>query len=286
MEKTAKELIDAQLKVRYSVEQYVKDVINRTEPPYDYPPYWAKVPEYTISRCPICLKPYTQAIDTYSLWLWSIRHGMESVDYSAIGYQRCEHFVGVHTFLNLSNEKPSNNELDSRLYSSEPEVPMVTPSLLPDDTEAYVVLHSLPLCRIEGGKFLPKYALYMLTYYSVDRTAILRCRRLEWTRGYELPITFGYSGHPRLGIYWEEANQKLKAWDLEYWIDKGKLQWLNLTKPDLPLSNNKAEFPYGKIDGVRHGYIYKDGRYEVVHTHPTIEEYIKELKKKHPELKF
>ncbi len=280
MKKELREKINGQLKVLPLVtsQKYHRIVRNYDVESLIANVYWRMIPEYIISRCPICLTPYQQTLDTYSLWLWHIRHDMNSVTYSAKGYKRCKHYLGVHTFLNLNGHKPKASELNSgHLFSSEPEIPMITPTLLPRDIQSYAVLHSLPICKIWGGRFIPKYTLYMLTYYSINNQELELRRLKEWTRGIDLEVrlgkTWGY-GYKRLGIYWEETKKKQQAWDLRYWVEQGKLFWLDLTSPDLVLMNDRVQFPYKNIEGVHHGYKYKDNQYEIVNTKPTIEEYI------------
>jgi hypothetical protein len=243
------------------------------------------IPTYIISRCPICHIPYQQAVDIYSLYLWNILHNADSVTYSPQGYERCEHFIGVHSFLNLNQRLPSKTELRNKtLYSTEPEVPIITPTLLPDDIESYAVLHSLPICQPWGKRFLPRYILFMLTYYSTNRQALELRRLKEWIGGeevIELPkagVRWAH-GHKRLMIYWEEANTKPEARDLFYWVKKGKLRWLNLLTPDLSLNTGDTEFPYLGISGRATGLQYQEKKLEVVNTHPTIEEFRENLRR-------
>ncbi len=279
MKREFREKINNQLKILPLVTPHIYHGITRkySVEALIATPYWRMIPKYTISRCPICLMVYEQTIDTYTLYLWAIRHSMNSVSYSAKDYQRCEHFVGVHTFLNLNGQKIKKSELDSgSLFSSEPELPMITPTLLPNDIESYAVLHSLPICRIWGDHFLPKYTLYMITYYSTDQKTLEIRRLLKWTGGLTSLLKegefWGYA-NKRLFIYWEEAREQPLAWDLEYWIKKKKLYWLDITQEQLPLANDEKEFPYTNLQGVKHGYLYQNNSYDVVPTKPTIEEY-------------
>jgi hypothetical protein len=174
--------------------------------------------------------------------------------------------------------------MDEVLFSSEPETPMITPLLLPDDIESYAVLHGIPICRIWEEKFKPVYLLFMLTYYSTNKKELEQRRLLEWTGGKEFPnlLDVGVpwtSGGKRLMLYWEEASDMPEAWDLMYWVRKGKLRWLDLNAPDLTLNNQDDEFPYADIAGKCAGYFYKDKTFEIVHTHPTIEEFLESLNK-------
>jgi hypothetical protein len=41
------------------------------------------------------------------------------------------------------------------------------------------------------------------------------------------------------------AEMSREAYDLRYWVQRGKLKWLDLSSPDLPLKSGPAEdFPY------------------------------------------
>ncbi|MCP4360420.1 MAG: hypothetical protein GY796_20620 [Chloroflexi bacterium] len=285
--KDLKKKIDAQLQIKQSVtttkyRRFVKkyDIESLTAPRY-----WHMIPTYTISQCPICHTVYRQAVDTYSLYFWNNRHNLESVAYSPEGYERCEHFVGVHLFLNLNGRLPGKKELmDEVLFSSEPEIPMITPLLLPNDIESYAVLHSIPICQLWGKQFRPLYNLFMLTYFSINKRMLERRRLLEWTDGIEITSLLEVSvpwinGNKRLMLYWEEASYIPEAWDLMYWVRKGKLRWLDLNEPNLPLNNQDDAFPYIGLDGKHTGYKYKDKKFKIVHTHPTIEEFRESLDK-------
>ena len=234
--------------------------------------YWAILPDYVIARCPICGRPFTQALDLYSLYLWNNRHHPNSVSYARNGYKRCQHFVGVHAFLNFNGRLPSNSEFDSGLFfSSEPEVPFVSPHLLPDDIEAYAVMHALPICQPWGKQFRPHYTLFTITYYSIDPDMLKFRRMLTWTHGEEIDVP--HTKSQRIMTYWEEANKFPETWDLPLWVRNGKLCWLNIEIPELPLNNAKDPFPYQNIEGKRTGYRYQNKSYEIVRTHPTIEEF-------------
>jgi hypothetical protein len=251
------------------------------------PRYWRMIPTYIASRCPFCDATVQQKIDTYSLYLWSIRHNTNSVADSPEVYGKCSHFVGVHSFINLAGQRPYKSELDEgTLFSSEPEVPMVTPTLLPDDVESYAVLHSLPICRPWGNRFLIRYLLLMLAYYSIDPKELKKRRLVEWAGGYYVPnfLDIDRPWSTRLGIYWEEAGTKPETWDLLYWVKKGRLKWLDLAQQDLPLISDTDAFPYSEITGMRHGYRYESGTFETIVTKPTIEDFRSSLKKFNPDI--
>jgi hypothetical protein len=249
--------------------------------------YWRMIPTYIVSRCPFCDATYQQKIDTYSLYLWGIRHNTSSVAYNPEGYKRCAHFIGVHSFINLADQRPYKNELiEGYLFSSEPEVPMITPTLVPEEIESYAVLHCLPICRPWNDRFLVRYLLFTLTYYSTSPEELKKRRLAEWTGGYYVPsvLEIDKPWHTRVGIYWEEANKTPEAWNLLHWVKKGKLKWLDLAQEDLPLISDEGAFPYAQIRGLQHGYRYENGEFETIETKPTTEEFQNELKRLNPEV--
>lgn len=267
--------INQQLQVTCTPREYLSEAEGAyNDLGTDHVPYWRKLSEYTVSRCPICQTPYQQVLDTYSLLNWGIYHADGTVvSYSMYGYKRCDHFVAAHTFLNLDGQVPRQQELANKiLTSTEPEIPMITPALLPDDIESYGVLHTLPICRIEKDSFVPRYLFFILTYYAVDVETVKMRRMLEWTGGVHLRYNT-----VRPGIYWEEADNKPEVWDLALWVQKGKLRWLNPFFLELPLESSPDAFPYNNLTGLKHGYVYEKRNFKIRRTHTTIETYRKNL---------
>jgi hypothetical protein len=239
----------------------------------DYLLYWRIIPEYTVSICPFCLVAYRQQLDLYSLYAWEIRHDGDSLRYCLNGRHTCEHFVAVHEFLNLNQMRPFKKELHhSALHSTEPEVPFISPSLLPDDVDSKAVIHSLPICRIKGDSFVPKYTLYLLTYYAQDAEAVRHRRVMEWTDGQSLRYVTWSAPGLRLGMYWEQAQDRPEMWDLESWWRRGKLRWVNPTSMTLN-DADAADFPYRALQGLRHGYIYQAREFTTLPTQETVQQY-------------
>lgn len=217
--------------------------------------YWDAVPTYLVARCPFCAASYTAKLDTHSLYDWhthpEIDRGVYHEQYQNIG---CTHFVGVHTFISLRGELP--DELP--YYRSYYDVPFVTPTLLPPNESALAVLHSLPICRLEHEQFVPRYALYTLTYYARDPQDIRARRRAEHeaTRPDNPPASY------RAHLWYTNAEVKAhpESFALAQWVQRGKLQWLDLTTPDLPLQAGPLDaFPYTGIRGYRRAFTYREG---------------------------
>lgn len=232
--------------------------------------FWRIIPEYLLSICPFCGEPHRQQLDLYSLYGWHISGGGQTVAYSPNGHHNCKHFTAVHGFLNLNGRKPQKRALSfGLLRSTEPEVPFVSSCLLPDDLESRVVLHSLPICRIEGETFIPTYTLYLLTYYAQDAPTIIYRRHMQWANGPGLRYMPDFA---RLPMYWEQVQNQSELWDLEAWWRQGRLFWIDpvtMKLNDLTV----MDFPYRAIKGVRHGYIFRGGKFTEQATEWTMERF-------------
>lgn len=228
--------------------------------PQIYQPYWRLVPEVVISRCPFTGQLHQQRLDTYSLLGGSVHGTLNSVNvrYSPQPPQHSAHLVQVHAFLHLNGKRPSKRNLSNRntLYSCDPEQPFITPALLEQPGPALAVMHSVPITEIRGDHFRPAHTLYILSYYAEDPTLILARRKQDWRAAHSTDADW------RVCDYWEIATDA--HWNLRRWVDAGKVLWLNR---DHEL---KAEgFPYGAIQGMRHGYAYdaSSRSFRVVHSH-------------------
>ena len=210
--------------------------------------YWQYIPNYVIARCPLCGVAYSAQLDTYSLKYW-VRPGQGNSVFREHAQEiGCPHFVAVHYFINLNGVMPT--ELHYKDLGCE--VPYVLPVLLPDDIESYAVMHALPICQIEKGRSVPRYSLYMITYYS-EAPSVLIERRWQIAPGWNFLIGPGYF-----------LRKEKEAWDLLGWVRAGKLQWLDPETPDLPLRVGPIKaFPYVNSQGRREeSNVYRDGKWE------------------------
>jgi hypothetical protein len=219
--------------------------------------YWGRLPTYLIARCPLCSATYTSVLDTHGLsGRWTTYPDSWKAVFEA-SRQRigCPHFVAVQKFTNLNSLLPT----ELPYYRNELDVPFVMPVFLPDDIPSVAVIHSLPICRIEGDSFVPRYATYMITYYSTDPKTLWDRRRAE-------EVAYGagdpdYEGTALHTYRW--ANSQPESWDLPFWVQKGKLQWLSPFTPDLLLKAQPPEdLPYANIEGYRRPFTFRDGNIE------------------------
>jgi hypothetical protein len=203
--------------------------------------YWQSLPRYLIARCPLCGEEYHENLDTYALFHW-VRAGMgDYVFRKGSASSHCRHFVRVQHFIDLNRVEP--REMKYSQFASE--VPHVMLPLLPDDVASWVVMHGLPICRIEAESFVPRYTVYMLTYYAAEPDVEVLMDRLrksapDWE--------FFYPPPRQGGELW---------WDLWHWVQRGRLFWLTPDDPALPLQRGPEEaFPYGSIQGRREPYYF------------------------------
>jgi hypothetical protein len=228
--------------------------------------YWERLPVYLIARCPFCGSLYEERLDTHYLggwlpspFLWDFvytsREMAENKELGKADEQRsvrCPHFVAVQHFLSLHGVLPT----ELKGFGNQSEVPFVMPEFLPADIESYAVMHSLPICRIENDQFVPLYLVYLVTYYSTAPHVLWRRRKAraqEYEDGLHFPLMETWRGV-----------ESAEAWDLPHWVAKGKLLWLDLDQPDLPLKAGPVEdFPYGNIEGIRKTYRYHKGKLKI-----------------------
>jgi len=253
------------LQITMQPDEYLEILQNwkKSEPPKGY---MEKLPAYIMARCPFCHLEYKTLLDTHGL-----RYGRVSSSGDQLGHplnERCVHFLAIHAFLNLNGLFPLER---SKSFRNDYDVPFISPLFLPDEVPSYAVMHSLPICRIENGQFIPRYYLYTLTYYVPEnyvswektipsnpqkyRHRIISERRLSEMRANNL--------------HWEEflyfppqARKYPDWWDLPLWVTKGKLLWLDPHSPSLELKSGPVEdFPYANVQGFRRMIEIRDGKF-------------------------
>ena len=204
--------------------------------------YWRIVPWYVVARCPICSADYTEQLDTFTLRNWVNPEAGDGF-FTSLGVRRCEHFLIAHHFINLNGFVPVISSLELRWHKRlHAEKPHIMPMLLTGDGECQAVMHSLPICRIEGNEFVPRYFVYLISYYAPPQ---YHKRLLDRLRSHNA------NRHGMGLITWPFENDNADTWyDLQEWVAMGRLSWLEPDNPELPLVTGPAEqFPYGDIVG-------------------------------------
>lgn len=255
------------LKIRCTSQEYarlrkgMKD--QRLHP--DHPEvraYLDLLPEYIYARCPLCGAVCIEHIDTYELPLYfpffkNKLNGRYILERGFPFDAPCPHFLGIHPFFNshgqpLGQQSFTNNSGD---------VPFVTGSLFQDEMSNYVVLHALPVCHIEDEAFVPRYTLYMLTYFCTNP-------HLKIKQHYEEQYKFGkgddefYPGDMVDNVDYVRGDD---VYNLQLWAARGLLGWLDFTDPDLPLrigSNMPLPELYRHIVGFRQRYSWHNNEYQ------------------------
>ncbi|MCR9144069.1 MAG: hypothetical protein NXI24_17610 [bacterium] len=214
--------------------------------------YWNTIPVYTISRCPFCNKIHEEPVDTYTLrnWIPEARSGRDVFREELDVRRHCQHMVIVQSFINFNGIRPeeSATELSDGHFEFPAEVPHVIGFLLENDMETAAVMHSLPICRIENGEFVPRYSLYTITYYAANlfHVALLGGKLMHY-REEEV-------GRRKLVHPMHEGDQD-DWWNLWKWVEQDLLWWLEPDQPGSVLQHGSyEEFPYKEIKGRRFPY--------------------------------
>ncbi len=214
--------------------------------------FWRQLPEYRIAECPFCGARYTEKLDTHSLLYWRVQPFNQSYVFSS-EYRKvgCDHFVAVHSFVNLNDTYDADATLLPlpAFENDSGDIPFVVPDLLPDGFTSIATIHSLPICRLEADGFVPRYSLYMITYFAED------VRSLKAYRWRDTKAELG--DYPPLLDYPELMRYLPGSADLQDWVAKGRLQWLDPHAPDLTLRAQPADqFPYTDITGYGERFTY------------------------------
>ncbi len=230
------------LKLQLTITDYI--VAKRIRNSSDPTPYLNQLPAYTIARCPYCLAAISERLDTYSVQGWSRSYG-KSVYHPYAVLNHCEHFTLVEPFFHFHGIWP-----DEAKGMFGPEKPHVIGTLL-ESGKCLAVIHALPVCRIENDTFVPRYTLFMISYFSEQPE-----------NAYDTVINFNrrYTDEPYTPFpFAEPPYDAPQWWDLCYWGSQKLLFWLDSNDPDLPLKSGDCNsFPYGNIEGRRfsHGFPY------------------------------
>jgi hypothetical protein len=229
------------LRVELSVGEYERVASNRLARPYLPNPnspflsYLDKLPSYVIARCPLCLEENVEKIDTYSIRTWGGLNAGDSV-FSSRRSTYCRHFALAQTFFHFHGIWPTGARI-----SVGPEVPYVIGHLL-EDGWCQAVIHALPVCRIEDNTFVPRYTLFMVSYFSSVPKIAYKVL-LDHNRPY---------GEVGVNKVFLPNVVREHWWDLRQWVSAGLLHWMDGSDPDLPIRTHDAEaFPYGEITGRR-----------------------------------
>lgn len=204
--------------------------------------YFARLPQVTLSRCPICATALVFPFDAWGLegFWWQERLSIKLGPSKA-----CEHFRLLLGAVHLNGLPPKGGQAPSHIG---PEVPYVVPRILGMSTMVAVV-SSVPM---ENG-----YTAYPIAYFSQNAPPI-GSLGAPWTR-----TTYGFTtpdGRPG----WMIRND---AWDFDVqkWVGGGKLKWIEPDDSQFHISQ-KPSCPYADVKGRREQLIIMGNELSTVPT--------------------
>jgi len=213
-----------------------------------------RIPWALVSRCPFCNTAIWMQVGIYSLrdnfWFRAYGSGRDEVWEGSI----CEHLFCVDGALNFNGKEPTDAKywFDYRSEQMEgwqyiwmaAEAPFVLPRVLALPTMK-AVIHDIPIC--DG-----KYTAFPIAYFAAQKPAPIDfC--IPWGRKMYLDTSGGYSS----------CGERSDAQDfeLEKWVKRGSLFWLDKTNQDYSIANSHIlSFPYRDVSGRKHPYTIKDGK--------------------------
>jgi len=210
-----------------------------------YSKYLQVLPQYEIGHCPFCKKANIEKFDTYSFPLEHIFSPETSLTTEAGVVYHCEHFIMVEPFIFVpSEDQTTTGQWKSQYipaYFKERQPAVVGFAL--EHGIAKGVIHALPVCEPKRGVFLPKYTLFMISYYSEDSEA-----------GYLAFLHEGMSrtSEPESGSLVVRPRENESYWlDLSYWVQKEMLYWIDVDVKSglLHLRTHEINtFPYKSLE--------------------------------------
>ena len=223
------------LQIKLTVAEY--QAIIDAKPLRNIKSYLSRLPAYLIARCPFCSVEYVQHMDTYSPRYWD-RLATSEADAVFHGYgvvNRCRHFALVESVAHSTTRPPLP-------FSSELKVA----GNLVDKGLCKVVMHALPVCQIEQQAFVPRYTLFMFSYFSeyvpaeeVRRRARTYKIQNDWIG--DEPVLPPIQPLPCTEDWWKE---------LGLFVKTGQLYWVDTTDAALPIRTHDVNaFPYGDVPG-------------------------------------
>jgi len=160
----------------------------------------------------------------------------------------CEHLFCVDGALNLNQNKPTEAKPWHSLMQSDyiwlaSEAPFVKPRVLGLPTMC-VVIHQLPI----AGE---KYTAYPIVYFVKEQPKVTDYCIAWCAESHIANCPSGFIIHGK--------RSDAQDYELDKWVKRGVLFWLDIEDDKLPLTHNVTKFPYKNISGRRHPYIIKNG---------------------------
>ena len=103
--------------------------------------------------------------------------------------------------------------------------------------------------RLKTASFVPRYTGFAVTYYALDPKPLIR----KYLNSQITPEAIADRDFTMADVYYmadmeEIAYRYHEGYKLVQWVNKGKLMWLDLDSPDLPLKKESVtDFPYATV---------------------------------------
>ncbi len=209
-------------------------------------------PFVLISRCPYCEAPIWTKVGVFSLmdkfWYFKDDCGRDWV----LDEFPCPHLFCVDGALNLNGHEPTEvqssglNSVNDTIWMAA-EVPFVKPRVLKMRTMVAVV-NSFPVAE--------KYTAYPIAYFTKRQPA-----QEKFCIGWARQAYFDRCKPREAKTVFTGKRQDVQDYELEKWIERKKLFWLDPDDEEHPLVRGPVEaFPYGNVAGRRNPYTIKDGQ--------------------------
>ncbi len=210
-----------------------------------------RLPLVLISRCPYCGMAVWMKVGTFSLadefWYREDSDGRDDVPEES----RCSHLFCVDGALNLNGYQPIEAHAPITVVTPQTipmaaEVPFVKPRVLNLPTMV-AVIHSFPVAE--------KYTAYPVVYFAQRQPP-----QEEYCIGWARQEYLDHDREHGNGVVIIGKRTDAQDYELEKWVRRGKLFWLDPAKDEHLLVRGPAEsFPYGDVAGRRNPYAIKDG---------------------------
>jgi hypothetical protein len=218
--------------------------------------FGGRQPYVLVSRCPYCEKPIWMKVGIFSLadqfWYREDSDGREEVADESL----CPHLFCVDGALNLNGHQPSEARRPMTAISDPDEIRMAA-------EVPFVKLRVLNLptmvAVIHSFRIAERYTAYPVVYFTEQQP-----EQTEYCIGWARTEYFDHVRHSEgkpAGATFIGKRSDAQDYELEKWVRKGKLFWLDPEDEDPPLARGPVEaFPYSHVAGRRHPYLIRDGR--------------------------
>ena len=188
--------------------------------------YFARLPRLPLSRCPYCGDLLRWMFDPFGLegFWWQAQLPFEE-EYKP---KACKHFILLLGALNLNGLPPKGGREEA---SPGPEVPYVIARFLNAHPTRVVVISAFSM---HNG-----YTAYPIAYFSEEEPHDYSASTASWCRETRDP-----GG-------WIDSKLEILDYDLQPWVEQGKIRWIESGDESHTLVSEPKSFPYQDLPGKR-----------------------------------